>query len=256
MTLIDTHTHLFLPEFNEDRDEMMQRAFDAGVDHFYLPNIDTGTVQAMHNLVTAYPDNCKAMMGLHPGSVNKDFEMELQMIEGHLNAGQYVAVGEIGIDLYWDKTFIEQQKEAFKIQVQWAKDLDLPIVIHTRDSFRESIEILKPMKDEHLNGIFHCFSGTYEEAQEVIELGFYMGIGGVVTFKNAGLDKVVAQLPLDHLVLETDSPYLTPAPHRGKRNESSYLKLVAEKVAEVMNVSLEEVAQHTTRNALKIFKSL
>ncbi len=258
MNLIDTHSHLYLPEFNEDRDTMVQRAFDAGVQKIFLPNIEGASVKSLLQLSAKYPDRCFPMMGLHPCSVKENAEDELVIVEEYLfkkKEIKFYGVGEIGLDYYWDKTFIPQQQSAFRKQIQWAKQLNLPIVIHSRDSTDDCIKIVSELKEDNLNGIFHCFSGTLEQATQIIDLGFYLGIGGVVTFKNSGLDKVVAQLDLSHLVLETDSPYLAPVPFRGKRNETSYITYVAKKIAEIKNCSEEEVATVTTANAEKIFSA-
>lgn len=257
MILVDTHTHLYAEEFDNDRDQMIANAIDSGVQKFYLPNIDTSSIEPMKQLVQKYPANCFAMMGLHPCSVNEKVEQELATIQRLLFTEKYVAVGEIGIDLYWDKTFVEQQKQAFRTQINWAIELKLPISIHCRNAFDEIYEIMcefcEPNKDNALKGIFHCFSGNTEQAKKVIELGFFLGIGGVLTFKNSGLDKVLKEIELEKIVLETDSPYLAPVPHRGKRNESSYIRIIAEKVAEIKNCSLQHVAEITTKNAQLIF---
>jgi TatD DNase family protein len=254
MTLIDTHTHLYAKQFNSDRDDMIQRAVDSGVEKFFLPNIDSGSIEGMLALEDKYPERCYAMMGLHPCSVKENVAEELALVESWLRKRPFCAVGEIGIDLYWDKTFFEQQKEAFLQQVRWAKALELPIVIHSREATDIIIELLQEERDERLRGIFHCFTGTEEQAKSIIDLGFLLGIGGVVTFKNGGLDKVVANLDLKDLVLETDAPYLAPAPKRGKRNESAYVRLVAEKVAAVLQRPFTEVAEQTTANALALFQ--
>ncbi len=251
--LIDTHTHLYLEEFNEDRDEMIKRAWDAGIQEVYLPNIDSSTIEPMLLMEDNYPEMCFPMMGLHPGSVKENFRDELKIVEKWLSERPFYAVGEIGIDLYWDKTYLDFQKEAFLTQVNWAKELDKPIVIHSRDAIDLIINLLKREKDQRLRGIFHCFTGTPEQAAEVMELGFFMGIGGVLTYRNAGLDETVKKIPMEFLVLETDSPYLTPAPYRGKRNESGYLRLIAEKLSLVKEVDLEDVAAITSFNAKKIF---
>ncbi len=252
MILTDTHTHIYLPALATDEASMMQRAFDAGVTRFFLPNIDSESVADVWRLAGNYPEHCFAMMGLHPCSVNERVEEELAVIEQHLNK-KIVAIGEIGIDLYWDKTFLVQQQAAFRKQIAWAKKLQLPIVIHCRDAFDEVLAILQEEKDELLRGIFHCFTGTIEQANQVIALGFYLGIGGVVTYKNAGLDKVLENVSLSNIVLETDSPYLPPVPFRGKPNESAYLYHVAQKVADIKHISIEEVATITTQNSKLIF---
>ncbi len=256
MTLIDTHTHLYLKQFDRDRDEMLKRAMDAGVSRFYLPNIDSTSIEGMLALSEKYPNNCFPMMGLHPCSVNEEYEKELALVEKYFAEKKYpfVGVGEIGIDLYWDKTFLEQQKIAFRRQIELAKKLGLPIVIHTRNSFDVAFGIVNELNDEKLKGIFHCFSGTKEEAEKIIGLGgFKLGIGGVLTYKNSGLDKAIQDIDLTHMVLETDSPYLTPVPHRGKRNESGYVKLVAEKLAELKGVSIGQIAEITSLNSSEVF---
>jgi TatD DNase family protein len=219
-----------------------------------MPNIDHTSIDAMLEAEEKYPQQCIPMMGLHPTSVNKDFERELYIVEEWLGKRQFAAVGECGIDLYWDKSFLAQQQEALKVQVELARKHQLPIVLHTRDSFNETYEIMAAAQDGTLKGIFHCFSGTLEEAGKVKELGFLMGIGGVATFKNGGLDKVLPHVDIEHLVLETDCPYLAPTPHRSKRNEPVYLPLIAKRVAELMNKPVEEVAEKTTANALNLFK--
>jgi len=255
MQLIDTHSHIYLPEFNDDRDQMLARANQEGIGRIYMPNIDHRSIDAMMELEANYPQQCFAMMGLHPSSVKKDFEKELYLVEDWLSKRPFSGVGECGIDLYWDKTFIDQQKEALKIQVKLAKKYKLLIILHTRDAFTETYEIIASENDNSLTGIFHCFSGTPEEARKVIELGgFYLGIGGVATYKNGGLTPVLEQVELEHLVLETDAPYLSPVPFRGKRNEPAYMIKVAEKIAEVKAVSIEKVAAITTKNALSLFE--
>jgi len=251
--LIDTHTHLYAQQFDKDRSEMMQRAMDQGVEHFFLPNIDADSIGPMLELEAQYPEHCHAMMGLHPCSVGADYKQQLAQVREWLDKRPFCAVGEIGLDYYWSKEFVEQQKQAFRTQCQWAKELDLPIVIHARDSLDDLIALVGEEKTPNFRGIFHCFGGTKEQAQQIIDLGFWIGLGGVLTFKNSKLDKVVKDIDLKHIVLETDSPYLTPTPHRGKRNESSYVKLVAQKLAAVKEVSLEEIARITSENALKIF---
>lgn len=251
---VDTHTHLFTDVFDEDRDAVVQRALEAGVEYLLLPNIDVETIEAMHQLEAAYPDNCFAMMGLHPGSVNENWEESLAIVKKHLFGRDYIAVGEIGMDLYWDKTFIEEQRQAFRQQVIWAKELQIPIAIHAREAFEEIFDILDPLNDERLTGVFHCFTGNREQAEHVQAYGgFKMGIGGVVTYKKAALDEVLKHVDLEHLILETDSPYLSPVPFRGKRNESSYLLHVAEKLSEIYQVPLTEIEVQTTKNALELF---
>lgn len=250
---IDTHAHIYANQFSQDRDLMLEKTFACDVQRIYLPNIDHESIDSMLELEAKYPKNCFATMGLHPCSVGKDFEKELYLVENWLSKRKFVAIGEMGTDLYWDKTFFEEQKEAFKVQVHLAKKYNLPIIIHCRDSFQETIELLEPLKDDNLKGIFHCFTGTAKDAQKVIDLGFLMGIGGVVTFKNGGLDTVLPNVDLKHLVLETDSPYLAPVPHRGKRNETSYIPIIAQKIAQIKNIDVEVVKQATTENALALF---
>ena len=250
---IDTHAHIYAKQFKKDQDDVLRRAFEQNVEKIYLPNIDHTSIDDMMEVEAKYPNQCIAMMGLHPCSVNKDFEKELYQVEDWLNKRSFAAVGEIGTDLYWDKTFYEQQAEAFKIQVEWAKKYKLPIIIHCRESFQETIDLLTPLMDENLTGIFHCFTGSLEDAQKAIELGFLLGIGGVSTFKNGGLDKVLPEVSLDHLVLETDCPYLAPVPYRGKRNESSYIPLIAKRLSDIKGIEIEEIEQKTTRNAQKLF---
>lgn len=254
MILTDTHTHLYADEFQPDRTEMIQRAIDAGVSRLFLPNIDSSSIPGLFSLVKEFPQNCFPMMGLHPCSVDEKFQNELKVVEHWLMQRTFYAIGEIGIDLHWDKTFKEQQQYAFEFQIKLAKRHGLPIVIHTRDAFQEAYEIIERNNDKDLKGIFHCFSGTVEEADKVIALGgFKLGIGGVLTFKNSGLDKIVEHVGLEHLVLETDAPYLAPVPHRGKRNESAYLRLIAERLAEIKKTDLAEVARITTENSFGIF---
>jgi TatD DNase family protein len=254
MQLTDTHTHLFATEFDADRPEMIKRAVEKGVSRFFLPNIDSDSIQPMLNMCEAFPDKCFPMMGLHPCSVFADYEKQLDIVKEWLGKRKFYAIGEIGIDLYHDVTFAEQQKQAFRKQIEWAKEMNLPIVIHCRNSFNEVMEIVTEMKDEKLGGIFHCFSGSLEDAQKITALGdFKMGIGGVVTYKNSTLPQVLTNVPLQHIVLETDSPYLTPVPFRGKRNESSYLYYVAEKLAGIYNLPIEKIAEATTRNSIEVF---
>ncbi|MEZ4933584.1 MAG: TatD family hydrolase [Saprospiraceae bacterium] len=251
--LVDTHTHLYLSHFADDIGETINRAESEGIHQFYLPNIDSSSIDSMLELEKKYPGKCIPMMGLHPCSVKADFENELSIVKQWLDNRPFCAVGEIGIDLYWDKTFFEEQKTAFITQTGWAKELGIPIIIHARDSLDILIDLVKKEKDDRLSGIFHCFTGTLEQAQSIIDLGFYLGIGGVLTYKNSGLDEVVKNIPLESLVLETDSPYLTPVPFRGKRNESAYIKYIANKLSEVKNLDIEEIAVVTTANAEKIF---
>ncbi|SJZ75307.1 TatD family hydrolase [Sediminibacterium ginsengisoli] len=253
MNLIDTHCHLYADEFKEDLDAVITRAQEQGVKRFYLPAIDSTATEAMLGLEQAYPGVCIAMMGLHPCYVKENYKEELAHVKSWLDKRPFVAVGEIGLDFYWDKTFAGAQREAFDQQMQWALDLKIPIVIHTRNAMQETIEAVKPFAAKGLGGIFHCFSGSYESARQIVDMGFYLGIGGVLTYKNAGLPAALENIPLEHMVLETDAPYLSPVPFRGKRNESSYLQYVAEKLADVKKLSVADVAAITTANAEKIF---
>lgn len=253
MFLSDTHTHLYIPEMREQIGALMHRTQEQRVQKLYLPNIDSDSVKDVFSLCDLYPDKCFPMMGLHPCSVKENYLEELNFIQQYIDEKRVVGIGEIGMDLYWDKTFVEEQKLAFKTQIQWAKDRKLPIIIHCREAFDEIYEILVEAKDELLRGIFHCFSGSEEQANKIVDLGFYLGIGGVLTYKNSGLAEAIKNIDLKHIVLETDSPYLAPVPHRGKPNESSFLIHVAEKLADVKAITLEEVANVTSANALKIF---
>ena len=254
MNLIDTHTHLFSDQFKGDRNQVVQRAIDLGISKLFLPNIDSSTIEPMLSLCKAFPDNCFAMMGLHPCDVKEDFEKELAIVRQHLKNGNYIAVGEIGIDLHWDKSTLAWQQQAFRTQLQWAKEFDLPVAIHIRESFDEIFEIVEQEADPKLRGVFHCFTGTKEQADRAISLGFYLGIGGVVTFKNSHLPETLKEVPLNKIILETDSPYLAPTPNRGKRNESSNLIFIAEKIAEIHQIEVAKVAETTTANALKLFQ--
>lgn len=252
--LIDTHTHMYSEQFDADRTEMIQRAIRTGVSRFYLPNIDLESIEGMHDLEKSFPDNCFAMMGLHPCSVAADWETVLATMKSYLEKRAYVAIGEIGIDLYWDKSTLAIQQAAFRMQVQWAKALNLPIVIHARDSFPEIYAILDEENDARLKGIFHCFTGNVADVEKIDAYGgFLFGIGGVVTYKTAELPAVIPAIPRDKLVLETDAPYLPPVPFRGKRNESSYLVHTAEKVAAILGLPLSELAALTTENATRFF---
>ncbi|MBA3704383.1 MAG: TatD family hydrolase [Bacteroidetes bacterium] len=254
MILTDTHTHLYSKDFDADRFALIEKAISAGVSRFFMPNVDSECIAGMFQVEKQFPLNCFAMMGLHPCSVNATYQHELQVVEHWLTKRKFIAIGEIGIDLYWDKTFFEQQQDAFRKQIQLAKKYDLPYVIHSRNSFGEVMEIVNEFKNENIKAIFHCFSGNVEQAEQVIAAGnFKLGIGGVVTFKNSGLDKVVEAIDLKHLVLETDAPYLAPMPHRGKRNEPDYLLLIAKKIAEIKNISVDEVATVTTKNSRDVF---
>ena len=255
MLLIDTHTHLYASEFDEDRDQMIQNAISKGVSRFFIPSIDSSYTQKMYDLETQYPENISLMMGLHPCYVKENYLTELQHIETELAKRKFAAVGEIGIDLYWDKTTLAIQKKAFQHQIKLAKKYKLPINIHCREAFDEIFEVLELEKGEDLFGIFHCFSGNYEQALQAISYNLKLGIGGVVTFKNGKIDQFLHQIDIESIVLETDSPYLAPAPFRGKRNESSYVNLVAQKLSEIYNISIDEVARITSQNALSVFKN-
>lgn len=254
MQFIDTHAHIYSGQFQNDREAMLVRAFDAGVKKILMPNVDSESIEGMLALERDYSNECFPMMGLHPCSVNQNFEQELKIVENWLSRRKFIAVGEIGIDLYWDKTFLEQQKEAFIIQADWAKKYHLPLVIHSRESMKEVISLLEGLADESLFGVLHCFTGTLEDAQRLISMNFKLGIGGVVTYKNGGLDPVIREVGLEHLVLETDSPYLAPVPHRGRRNETSYIPIIAQKIADIKGISLEEVAEKTSENAIQLFQ--
>ncbi|TDX13728.1 TatD family hydrolase [Flavobacterium sp. S87F.05.LMB.W.Kidney.N] len=251
--ITDTHTHLYSEEFDQDRDEMIQRAIDAGITRFFIPAIDAAATQSMYDLEKNYPENIFLMMGLHPTYVKDNYLDELAHVETELSKRKFYAVGEIGIDLYWDKTHLKEQQIAFKTQIQLAKQYKLPIVIHCREAFDEIFEILEEEKSEDLFGIFHCFSGTLVQAQQAISYNMKLGIGGVVTFKNGKIDQFLNQIDLKHIVLETDSPYLAPIPYRGKRNESSYLVNVISKLAALYDVSEEEIAAVTTQNSKDVF---
>ena len=253
MLLTDTHTHLYYERDEQKQAELMQRCFDNDVKRLFLPNVDLASIPMIDELLQRYPENCFAMAGLHPCDVKEDYQTLLDGIYSSIEGRKIVAIGEIGIDLYWDKSTLDIQVDAFKQQIAWAKKLDLPIVIHCREAFDEVFEVLEAEKDEKLRGIMHCFTGNLDQALQAIDLGFYLGIGGVVTYKKAGLDEVLKYVPLENIVLETDSPYLAPVPFRGKPNESSYLVHIAKKVAEIYALPLEEIAAMTTANSRKIF---
>ena len=253
MIFTDSHCHLYSPAFDNDIDAVITRAAAEGVSKFYLPAIDSSTHQQMIRLEENYPANCVAMMGLHPCSVKDNYLKELEEVAHWLSQRKFVAIGEIGLDFYWDKNFTHQQYDAFRKQIELSLQYDLPIVIHTRNAMPETIALVKEYVSRGLTGIFHCFSGTNQQAKEIIDMDFYLGIGGVITYKNGGLAEVIEQIDLKHLVLETDAPYLTPVPFRGKRNESSYIKYIAEKVAFIKNTTVEAVALATTANTQKIF---
>ena len=254
MNFIDTHAHIYSPKFDTDREEVIQRAVDNGVGRIYMPNIDVDSIDTMLEAELRHPDVCIPTMGLHPCDVDKDFEKQLYVMEDWLDKRSFAAIGETGLDLYWDKTFFEYQKEALRIQIDWAKEKELPIILHCRESMDETIALVKSLNDDRLSGIFHCFTGSLEQAHEIVEMGFLLGIGGVATFKNGGLDKVLPELGLEHLVLETDAPYLAPAPNRGKRNSPEYIPLIAHRVADLTGSDLATVAEITNRNALSAFK--
>ena len=253
LPITDTHTHIYSEAFEEDRDAMMQRAIEEGVTRFFVPAIDSSYTSAMHEIQSKYPKHVYLMMGLHPTHVKENYKKELAHVREQLSAHQFVAIGEIGIDLYWDKTFIKEQTEAFRTQIQWAKERNLPIVIHCRDAFDEVFEVLESEKDSKLRGIFHCFTGTLEQANRAIACQMKLGIGGVVTFKNGKINTFLSQIDLQHIVLETDAPYLAPVPFRGKRNESAYILRVIEKVAEVYRTSASDIIQRTTQNSQTVF---
>lgn len=253
-TLIDTHAHLYSPKFENDRHDMVRRALEAGIVRMYLPNIDAESISSMLALEAAFPENCFAMMGLHPCSVQPDtWQEELALVERHLGERQWAGIGETGIDLFWDKSTLDIQIDAFKRQIEWAKDLNRPIIIHSREANTESIRAVREGQDGRLRGIFHCFSGSADEAREMIDLGFMMGIGGTITYPKSELPQVLKTVPLEHIVLETDAPYLPPVPHRGKRNESAFIRHVAEMLSEVKVLPLSQIARVTTENALRMF---
>ena len=253
--MIDTHAHIYDEAFDSDRAEMIERAKNAGVKKIILPNVDSKSLPRILELTEKYPDYCLAAIGLHPTSVKDDYKSELALVKSELERRKYIAVGEIGIDLYWDKTFYKEQVIAFQQQIEWALEYKLPIIIHVRDSFRETMEALKPFHGKGLKGVFHSFTGNIDEANEIIEFGgFMLGINGIATFKNSTLAETLRQVSLDNIILETDAPYLTPMPFRGKRNESSYLKYICEKLAEIYNVDFREIDRVTTQNVKEIFE--
>lgn len=253
MMLIDTHSHIYLDDFQQDRDAMLQRCRDTGVQKILLPNIDQESIEPIRQLCAQHPEMCYPMMGIHPCYINEDSEQQLRAAEQELHRQPCVAVGEVGLDYHWDKQFIPQQQAAFDQQIGWAIDLRLPVVIHSREAMADCIRMVRERQQGHLSGVFHCFSGSYEEACQIIDLGFYLGIGGVSTYKTCRLTDFLQRLPADRIVLETDSPYLPPVPFRGQRNESSYIVYVARKVADILQCSEAEVAQLTTANALRLF---
>ncbi|MBV6645674.1 MAG: TatD family hydrolase [Cyclobacteriaceae bacterium] len=251
--LIDSHAHIYLDQFDEDRLEMMDRAQQEKVLKIYMPNIDSTSIDSMLEVYDQFEQFTFPMMGLHPCSVKKDFERELYLVEEWLEKGSFIAVGEIGTDLYWDKTYFAYQQEAFKVQCELALQHELPIVVHCRESIDETIELVQPYIERGLRGVFHCFTGDIDQAKKITDLGMYLGIGGVATFKNGGLHKVLPEVDMHRMVLETDSPYLAPVPHRGKRNEPSYIPIIAQRVADLTNLSLDEVSEITTKNAQELF---
>ena len=253
MKIIDTHTHLYLNQFKDDIDKVIQRSIDKGINKFIFPAIDSTHFDDMHDLKNKYPGSIYLMSGLHPTNVKENYKEELEFVVNSLKSHSYVAIGEIGIDLYWDKTYLKQQQDAFEFQIRLAIKNDLPIVIHCREAFDEIFEILDKENCTKLRGVFHCFTGTLEQANRAIRLGFKLGIGGVVTFKNGGIDKFLSQIDLKHIVVETDSPYLAPVPFRGKRNESSYITYVIDKLSEIYGLPIKKIASETTKNAEKVF---
>ncbi|MBA5764069.1 TatD family hydrolase [Vibrio sp. 404] len=252
--MIDTHAHIYASEFDNDREQVVQRALAQGIDTILLPNIDLDSIEPMLAAEAAYPQVCRSMMGLHPCYVDANVEQTLATIYSWFSKHSFIAVGEIGIDLYWDKTYKAEQEHAFITQLNWAKEMQLPVVIHTRDSIQETLALLEKEQDGSLRGVFHCFGGSVEEAKAINDLGFHLGLGGVSTFKNGGMDKVIPQLDMNSVILETDCPYLAPVPHRGKRNEPAYTQLVAHRIAELRELTIEQVDQITTMNAKALFK--
>ena len=256
--LVDTHTHLFSDQFDEDRTKIIEQAIEQGVSKLFLPNVSVASLDKMLQLHKQFPNNCFPMAGLHPCDVKKNYIQHLDHIREWIenNKEQTFGIGETGLDYYWDTSFVPEQKQSLQVHAKWAKELNLPIVLHTRDSFGDNLAIMQEEQNGDLCGVFHCFTGTWEEAQQIIDLGFYIGLGGVVTFKNSGkaLRKAVETIPLQHIVLETDSPYLAPHPNRGKRNDSSMLPLIAQTIANVKNISFDEVAEQTTKNAEQLFQ--
>lgn len=253
---VDSHAHIYAKQFKGDREDTLRRAQELTIEKIVMPNVDHTSIEAMLEVESHYPKMCYATMGLHPCSVNKNFERELYIVEEWLAKRKFTAVGEMGTDLYWDKTFWEQQKEAFSIQVQWAKQYKLPLIIHCRETMDETISMVESLQDGTLTGVFHCFTGTAAQADRIIKLNFHLGIGGVATFKKGGLDTVIPEIPMDRILLETDSPYLAPTPHRGKRNEPGYILLVAEKISAFKEVTIQELKIQTTRNAIQLFQQI
>ncbi len=255
--MIDTHSHLYSEEFDIDSVEAIHRAKEIGVTKIILPNIDSDSLPHMLKLEAEYPGYCFAAIGLHPTSVKSDFRTELDLVESELKRREYIAIGEIGIDLYWDKSFLQEQLAAFRQQLDWAIEYKLPVIIHVRDSMQETIEVMESYRYKGLKGVFHSFTGSKKDADWIIDFGgFYLGINGIITFKNSGLDKIIRQLSIENLLLETDSPYLTPVPYRGKRNESAYIDFVCQKLSDIFEVEKSEIIQKTTKNSLNLFKKL
>ncbi|MEM9897150.1 MAG: TatD family hydrolase [Bacteroidota bacterium] len=254
--MIDTHAHIYASEFEEDFSEVIARSKAAGVEKILMPNLDIDSIDRVLKVASTYPDLCHPMVGLHPCEVKDDFEVQLAKLENHLSNPDFVAIGEIGTDLYWDKTFWKEQQKAFIQQCEWAVNLDLPVVIHCRDSIDETIELVSQFSSKGLTGVFHCFTGTYLQGKKIVDMGFYLGIGGVVTFKNSGLDQTVEKLPLDKILLETDAPYLAPVPNRGKRNEPAFLQSIVSKLSNLLSVAAEDIIAKTTSNALKLFTKI
>jgi len=251
--ITDTHTHLYSEQFDEDRKDMIQRAKDAGVSRFFIPAIDSSYTERMFDLEKNYPKDVFLMMGLHPTSVKENYKEELAHVKEWIDKRNFYAIGEIGIDLYWDKTFLQQQQEVFRTQIQWAKEKNIPIIIHCRDAFDEIFEVLENEKGDDLFGIFHCFTGTLEQAKKAISYNMKLGIGGVSTFKNGKIDKFLNEIDIKHIVLETDSPYLAPTPYRGKRNESAYIANVVDKLVDIYELTFDEISKITTQNSKEIF---
>lgn len=251
--MIDSHAHIYASEFDQDRDQVVQRALEQGVEKILMPNIDLDSIQPMLKTQAAYPQICHSMMGLHPCYVDSNVKQTLDIIHSWFEKHNFVAVGEIGIDLYWDKTYKAEQEMAFITQLNWAKEMKLPVVIHTRDSIEETLALLRKEQDGSLSGVFHCFGGSVEEAKAINDLGFHLGLGGVSTFKNGGMDKVIPHLDMNYVILETDCPYLAPVPHRGKRNEPAYVSLVAQRIADLTNQAVNNVIQKTNKNVKQLF---
>ena len=253
MEFIDTHSHFYVQDFDKDRDEIIKESLAEGVSRILLPNIDLDSMQTLLNVCETYPQTCYPMLGLHPCDVKENYKEVLQKIFDYFPHHKFIGVGEVGIDLYWDTAFINEQKEAFRFQIQFALKHNLPLIIHKRQSYNETMDVLNEFQGEKLRGIFHCYSGSLPHAEEVIEKGFFLGIGGTVTYKSSNLDTILPSIPLKHIVLETDAPYLTPNPHRGSRNKSSYIPLIAQRIAEIKQTSIAEVAAQTTKNAIELF---